>query len=258
MLKRRWMVFAAVGAVALAAAAPGWSASGKDVPAVVGTLQKQGLSNLQEFDAGAGLRGYVGLAGRQAITVYVLPDGNAIVGTRVDEAGNSLDADKLVELASGPMTEQTWAQLEDATWVRDGDADAPRVVYTFTDTNCPFCHRFWEAARPWVDAGKVQLRHVMVGVIAADSAPKAAAILGADDPGAALQENELAFDDGGITPAADVPAAVAKDLEANQALMVELGFRGTPGIVYEDEDGRLQTVAGMPQGDALSAVMGPR
>ncbi len=31
---------------------------------------------------------------------------------------------------------------------------------------------FWEQARPWVKAGKVQLRHIMVGIIREDSAAK--------------------------------------------------------------------------------------
>src|SRR2546429_3515415 len=52
------------------------------------------------------------------------------------------------------------------------------------------CHKFWEAARPWVDAGKVQLRHILVGVIRDDSPAKAAAILQAPDRAAALMEQD--------------------------------------------------------------------
>ncbi len=48
------------------------------------------------------------------------------------------------------MSAKMWAKLEASAWVRDGKADAPRVVYTFSDANCPYCHNFWEAARPWV------------------------------------------------------------------------------------------------------------
>lgn len=79
------------------------------------------------------------------------------------------------------MGDQVWAQLESATWVLDGKADAPRIVYTFSDANCPYCNHFWEAARPWVNSGKVQLRHLLVGIIREDSPAKAAAILGASD-----------------------------------------------------------------------------
>lgn len=116
---------------------------------------------------------------------------------------------------------------------------------------------FWEAARPWVDTGKVQLRHLLVGIIKEDSPAKAAAILGASDPSAALRENEMNFDNGGITPAKTVSEDVAKTLQDNQLLMMALGFRGTPGIVVQGNDGLIQKYNGMPQGDTLAEVLGP-
>lgn len=47
--------------------------------------------------------------------------------------------------------------------------------------NCPFRNLFWKQARPWVEAGDVQLRHVMVGMLRPDSAGKSAALLAAED-----------------------------------------------------------------------------
>lgn len=229
-----------------------------DQPAVLQALEGQGITHMQEFDAKGDLRAYAGVAGDRPIVVYVLPDGSAIVGTRVNAKGEPIDQETLQNLVAKPMSDQAWAQLESATWVRDGKADAPRVVYTFTDANCPYCHRFWEAARPWVSSGKVQLRHLMVGVIKEDSPAKAAAILGASDPSAALTENEVNYDQGGIAPAKSVPDDVQKTLEDNQMLMLSMGFRGTPGIVFRDADGLIGKYNGMPQGDALDDVLGPR
>src|SRR3546814_8987929 len=60
----------------------------------------------------------------------------------------------------------------------------------FSDPNCPYCNMFWKQARPWVESGKVQLRHIMVGMLRADSAGKSAALLSAKDPRAALNEHE--------------------------------------------------------------------
>ncbi len=229
-----------------------------DKPPVLEALESQGLDIMQEFKAEEGLRAFAGVAGDQPIAVYVLPGGNAVVGTRVDASGEALDAAALQELAAKPISDQAWAQLEEATWVLDGKADAPRVIYTFTDANCPYCHMFWEAARPWVDSGKVQLRHLLVGIIKEDSPAKAAAILGAADQSAALRENELKFDKGGITPAESVPEDVGQTLQDNQLLMLSLGFRGTPGIVVKDDDGMIEKYNGMPRGDALAEVLGPR
>ncbi|OWT54478.1 thiol:disulfide interchange protein DsbG [Candidimonas nitroreducens] len=234
------------------------STTNANYPAVIQSLQKQGLDDVQEFKAGQGLRGFAGMAGEDPTTVYVTPDGNAIVGTRVSPDGRVVDEALVQKLMAKPMSDALWAKLESYTWVLDGKASAPRVVYMITDANCPYCHRFWEAARPWVDAGKVQVRDLLVGVIKADSSTKAAAILGAKDQSAALEQNERDFDKGGIAPAASVPPDVRKVLGTNQALMAEMGFRGTPGIIYQDDQGLVQRLTGMPQPDDLGKILGPR
>lgn len=227
-------------------------------PAVLKALEARGLRVVQEFKIDGDLRAFAGVAGDQPVAIYVTRDGNAIIGARLDAQGKPLDDATIETLVSKPMGDQAWAQLEKSTWVRDGRKDAPRIIYTFSDANCPYCHKFWEAARPWVDAGKVQLRHVMVGVIRQDSPAKAAAILGAADPSAALLENEHKFDRGGITPAERVPEDIGRQLDANQALMVSLGFRGTPGIIVRDDAGALKKYKGMPQASELDQVFGPR
>ncbi|AVF38435.1 thiol:disulfide interchange protein DsbG [Pandoraea apista] len=229
-----------------------------DTPAVVRALAQEGLQDLRPFDTGTGteLRGFAGTAGQQPIALYVLRDGTAIVGTRIDANGNPLDMERIDDLLTQPTSETVWSKLAAASWVQDGKADAPRVVYTFSDPNCRFCNRFWASARPWVDAGKVQLRHVMVGVIKPDSRTKAAAILGAPDRTAALLRNEQQYASGGIAPAPSVSPEIADTLAAHEQLMAELGFRGTPGIVYRDETGAIQRVNGMPRPEALATVLG--
>ncbi len=249
-------------AVAALLAAAGSHAQGSDRPAVLKALEARGLRVVEEFKVGGDLRAFAGVAGDQPVAIYVTRDGNAIVGARLDAEGKPLDEAKLEALVSKPMGDQAWAQLEKSTWVLDGKKDAPRIIYTFSDANCPYCHKFWEAARPWVDSGKVQLRHVLVGVIRQDSPAKAAAILGAADPSAALLENEHKFNAGGITPAKSVPDNIGKMLDDNQALMVSLGFRGTSGIVVRD-DARLRGVRDLKgkkialgaQGSAVRATL---
>lgn len=225
-------------------------------PALKG-LEKHGFELVGQFDAPGGLRGYAGMVGgHQPVAAYVTADGQQVlVGTMFDAQGNDVSAAALETVVAAPMTERTWAKLDASAWVADGKADAPRVIYTFSDANCPYCHHFWEAARPWVDAGKVQLRHMMVGVIREDSPGKAAAILSAKDPSAALRQNETQYDKGGIAAVAISPE-IANKLDANQRLMIELGFQGTPGILFKDEKGHLQRRSGLPQD--MDVVMGPR
>lgn len=232
---------------------------GKAQPPVIATIEAHGLEVLGEFDAPADLRGFAGLAGQQPVAVYVTPDGeHALVGQLVNVAGEDVGGAHLQRLVAKPMSERIWSQLEGSTWVADGADDAPRVVYTFSDPNCPFCNRFWQAARPWVEAGKVQLRHVMVGVIKADSANKVAAILTAPSPSAMLTRNEREYARGGIDGMATVPSRIRGQLDANQRLMHELGFQGTPGILFRDADGIVQRRAGMPAPGDLPTVLGPR
>ena len=158
---------------------------------------------------------------------------------------------------SEPLEQDAWESLQAAGWVADGDPDAERIVYVFTDANCPFCNELWTSARPWVEAGKVQIRHVMVGVIRADSAAKAAAIIEASDPQAALTQNEMNHGSGGIAPLAKISPETNAKLNSNVELMRRLGFSGTPGLVAQGTDGELILQSGAPRGDALEALFGP-
>ncbi|HSM11724.1 MAG TPA: thiol:disulfide interchange protein DsbG [Lysobacter sp.] len=240
-------------------ASPPVEASQQSRPAVITAIEAQGLEVLGEFDAPSGLRGYAGVAGQQPVAVYATADGqHAVVGTLINAKGEDIGAQALQRLVAEPMSKRTWAQLEASEWIADGAADAPHIVYTFSDPNCPYCNRFWSAARPWVDSGKVQLRHIMVGVIRADSANKVATIMAASSPSEALHQNESNYGSGGVQPAKSVPATVRATLDANEKLMVALGFQGTPGILFRDDKGVVQRRSGMPREDDLHVVLGPR
>ncbi|WP_253272865.1 thiol:disulfide interchange protein DsbG [Halomonas sp. PR-M31] len=111
-------------------------------PAPVQALEKQGLTVHERFEAPAGLTGYAASVQGREVAVYVTEDGqHAIVGTLLDAQGNDLSAKPLARLVGGPQDAALWQQLEKSTWIADGDDDAKRVLYTFTDPNCPYCHR---------------------------------------------------------------------------------------------------------------------
>ena len=209
-----------------------------------------------QFDAPSGLQGYAGKFNGQGMALFLTQDQqHVIVGTLLDAEGRDISRTALDELVYGPMGEQMWAQLQEGNWVTDGSDDAERVVYTFTDPNCPFCSMFWEQARPWVDAGKVQLRHIMVGILREDSAGKSAAILTAEDPSAALHQHEAGD---GVTALVRIPAAIESQLQANHELMSQLGAQATPAIFYLDEQGKMQQQQGAPRPDKLRDILGPR
>ena len=96
----------------------------------------------------------------------------------------------------------------------------------------------------------------MVGVIRADSAAKAAAILEADDPEAALAFNEVNHGEGGIDPLETISEESKTVLDGNAELMWQLGFGGTPGLVARGADGKLSFQSGVPRGSALEDLFG--
>ena len=156
------------------------------------------------------------------------------------------------------MAKEVWAKFETSNWIGDGKKDAPRVVYLFSDPNCPYCNMFWEQARPWVKAGKVQLRHIMVGIIREDSPGKSAALLAAKDPEKALQDHEAAGKDSSLKALTEVPPVIQAKFAANMQLMEELELQATPAIFYMDDKGNLQQQQGAPSPDKLVKILGPK
>ncbi|MCK2184440.1 thiol:disulfide interchange protein DsbG [Halomonas getboli] len=231
------------------------AASADELPAPLQALEAEGLEIHGRFEAPDGLTGYAASAGGRPMTVFVTEDGeHAVIGNLVDAEGQNLSQAPLDRLVRAPQDAETWAELADSAWIADGRDDADRVVYVFTDPNCPYCRQFWQAARPWVEAGKVQLRHVMVGILAADSPRKAVSLLAADDPSAALAAHE-----GGepVEVLDALPRRLELALQDNHNLMDGLSLVATPGIVYR-QDGLLKTAQGMPQQDTLTEILGPR
>jgi len=178
------------------------------------------------------------------------------VGSLYDADGKDLSQEPLQKLVYEPMAKRVWASMEKSHWIADGRADAPRIVYLFSDPNCPYCNMFWEQARPWVDAGKVQLRHIMVGIIREDSAAKSAALLSSKDPQQALHNHEKAGKGSSLKPLSKIPAAIQAQLDANMQLMNDLEVAATPAIFYLDEQGNLQQQQGAPTPDKLVKILG--
>ena len=231
----------------------------EELPKAIQQLQAKGAVIKGSFDAPNGLRGYAAEYQNNGIALYLTPDGkHVLVGSLFDEQGKDLSAEPLEKLVYAPMSKAIWAKMEKTAWIADGKADAPRIVYLFSDPNCPYCNMFWQQARPWVESGKVQLRHIMVGIIREDSPGKSAALLAATDPSKALLAHESAGKASTLKPLEKVPDAVQKKLDANQALMEELGLAATPAIFFQDEHGQLQSQQGAPRPELLGKILGKR
>lgn len=222
-------------------------------PAPIQALADQGLTIHERFAAPGDLTGFAASAQGREIAVYLTADGeHAVVGNLVNAEGDNLSADPLERLVRAPRDAETWAELADSAWIADGDATAERILYVFTDPNCPYCSRFWQQARPWVEAGRVQLRHIMVGILEPDSPRLAISMLAAEDPAAALAAHERGE---GIEPLEQLPRRLETRLQENHERMRGMGLHATPSILYRDGE-LVEVLQGVPQGEQLARIMG--
>lgn len=148
-------------------------------------------------------------------------------------------------------------RLDRAHWIASGAKSSGRVVYVFTDPNCPFCNDLWKAMKA-ARAPEVQIRYLLVAVINADSRGKDAAILESTDPAATLEKQERTFASGGIASKATLQPATSETISLNEALMQALHIYGTPGLVYVDEHDEVKVLGGMPSPEQLRMIIGTR
>lgn len=267
----RLFSLAAPAALALMIAAP---AIAQDLPPALRALQADGLEILGPLKAPAGIQAWAARAGSHPVALYAAPDGqHVIAGTLLDKDGNDLTREPLQAATAPSISSDIWKQLETATWLADGKPDAARIVYVFTDPNCPYCAKFWTDARPWVDAGRVQLRHVIVGMLTPTSPGKAAALLSAPDPAKALYDYEARqgagvaaqmaagrvrpVNDEALKPLDPIPADIQGKLLANMAVMQAWSLRATPAFVWRDDKGQIRQRTGMPPSE-IESVLGAR
>ena len=228
-------------------------------PAPIKQIEAKGAKIIDKFEAPNGLVGYAAQYQNRGMALYLTADGkNVIVGNLYDAQGNDLSTAPLEKLVYTPMANEVWAKMEKSSWIQDGDKNAPRTIYLFSDPNCPYCSMFWEQARPWVKAGKVQLRHIIVGIIRDDSPGKAAALIAAKDPQKALEEHEAAGKGSKLQALDKIPSNIETKLNANVSLMGELQLSATPAIFYLDDKGGLGEQQGVPSPDKLEKILGPK
>lgn len=234
-------------------------AHAEDWPAPIKQIEAKGAKIIGKFDAPSGLTGYAAQYQNRGMALYLTADGKSVIaGNLYDANGTDLSAAPLEKLVYAPMAKEVWSKLEKSNWIQDGDKNAPRIVYLFSDPNCPYCNMFWEQARPWVKAGKVQLRHIVVGIIREDSEGKSAALLANTDPSKALEDHEAAGKGSKLKPLEKIPADIKAKLDSNTQLMDELELSATPAIFYLDDKGGLQQQQGAPSPDKLVKILGPK
>ena len=119
------------------------------------------------------------------------------------------------------------------------------MVYVFSDPNCPYCFQFWQQARPWVNEGKVQLRHIQVGVIREESRGQVASLLLSKHPEALFAEINEHKGKKKLDNLQKIPTEIAEKIDFNQSLMGKYGFFATPSIIWKNRAGEFKSAQGM-------------
>lgn len=148
------------------------------------------------------------------------------------------------------------AAAQQTTWVAQGAGD--RVLYIFIDPNCPYCSMLYRNLRPLIGPHGVQVRWIPVAILDPTSLGKAAAILEAQDPLAALDYNEENYDvqahAGGIRE--EVPSAQTESsLRANAEALERVGIPLVPTMVFRDSSGAVRTLTGALSPIALQKML---
>ncbi len=237
-------------------------------PAVQATLDKLTGGKAQILKAFKAPNGLIGLAlslgaGHNTI-LYASADGAYLFqGAIIDAQGQNLTqaaADTM--LPQPPTAAENFAALDKAVTYLWGQDSAKKELWIVFDPNCIYCHKAFEDLKSYVADGTVKVHILQVGFLKPSSLGKAAAILGAKDPVAALTEDETKFDvaqeEGGIAADLSNAEAVAK-VKANNAWMDAQGIQGTPYLLFHDTQGKVVGIAGYVQDTAkLIAEIGPK
>ena len=149
--------------------------------------------------------------------------------------------------------------IDQATWLSEGDGK--HIVYIFFDPDCPYCHKLYESLRPLIGEMALQLRWIPVGMLAASSPGKAAAILQADNPLDAFHKNEDNFNfsdnraGGAVAPAVSMTDKTRLDLAANLSVLEEQNLFAVPVAVFQASDGQGFMFQGAPPDKTLRQLL---
>lgn len=210
-------------------------------------LEKEGFEFVKQIPAPEGLTGWVGHEDQYSNTVFISNDGKYYIkGELFDAKGTSLSNAQIETHMKTAILDDVWKTLESSTWIQDGKKDAPRIVYVFSDPNCPYCYKFWQEARPWVEAGKVQLRHIQVGIIREESRAQVSTLLMSKNPEAMFNDINVNRGKKHLKQAEKIPAEIAEKIDFNQSLMGKYGFFSTPSMAWRDSKGNFQSAQGVP------------
>ena len=229
-----------------------------DLP--VDKLMTLASGQVKELGETHGLRGLYLRNGPEFQVLYVTPDGRAtIAGVMWDATGKNLTRDQVSKIDGAIPTvvvdkdgaksieaaarSDTLLSVEKASFGLAGDPAAPRL-WMIIDPYCSYSVRAFDALRPYVKAGRIQLAVVPISILDYEdngqSTPAAQSLL-SQTPDKMVE----AWDHQNFRLAASEGAPAL--LEKNNRLAEAIGLRGTPTLVWRKADGSAGEIDGIPK-----------
>ena len=229
-----------------------------DLP--VDKLMTLASGQVKELGETHGLRGLYLRNGPEFQVLYVTPDGKAtIAGVMWDATGKNLTREQVSKIdgaiptvvvdKDGAKSIEAAARtdallgVEKAAFGLAGDPAAPRL-WMIIDPYCSYSVRAFDALRPYVKAGRIQLAVVPISILDYEdngqSTPAAQSLLSQNS-----EEMLDAWDHQNfrLAPSESAPAL----LEKNNRIAEEIGLRGTPTLVWRKADGSAGEIDGIPK-----------
>ncbi|MBV9908225.1 MAG: hypothetical protein JOY52_11755 [Hyphomicrobiales bacterium] len=236
-----------------------------DLP--VDKLMTLASGQVNELGETHGLRGLYLRNGPEFQVLYVTPDGGAtIAGVMWDATGKNLTREQVSKVDGAIPTvvvdkdgaksieaaarSDALLSVEHATFGLAGDPSAPRL-WMIIDPYCSYSVRAFDALRPYVKAGRIQLAVVPISILDYEdngqSTPAAQSLL-------SQKQDQMveAWDHQNFRLAISDSAPAL--LEKNNRMAEEIGLHGTPTLVWRKGDGSAGEIDGIPKDwDALIA-----
>lgn len=220
---------------------------------LIDNISKGQLKTLRTFQGPGDLTGFVlQPPGGSPMIMYANESGDyAVYGTLLGPDGENISEADTSTYVDAYIAKTILTYLPDTVQFSEGSADAPFQITVMADPNCSACHYFYDVAKPSIDNGKLRINWILVAFVKPDSEAKAAAIMSADDPAAAMALNESGFDSSTEEGGANIPDELTDEQKAsvakNMTFMRNAGLGSTPTILFYDKNGEFKFIKGSPR-----------
>jgi len=217
------------------------------LPLIMKQFEQRGAT-VQSMPPAHGLTAFLVTQGESRQTMYVTPDGNAVIaGLMFNKQMQSITKTQLQAIIPVQDTDQTTFDklyAETSGFIL-GTGSTPNIVI-FADPLCSECARFWKAAAGAIESGQLTFYVIPIGVINTNTATQTAAALfsAADTATEWLKFTRLKKLPSNLKPTLEYVSVV----EQNNLVFFKYGMTRTPAFGLLNTDGTLRLSNGIPNG----------